>query len=111
MGRGSENERPFLDRTLRVDDATGASLQAHISQWQTTAAATTPRKAPQGLKPLTEVEIEHLWMRYEEAADEGRIGANRRFETDITPREFRRVLFEIELLRSLLNSEVSDTPE
>lgn len=57
------------------------------------------RSIPENLAPLTDAELERLWSRYEEAADEGWLSARGPFERDITPREFRRLLLEVEVLR------------
>lgn len=55
--------------------------------WRETADATPP---------LGEVELDELWRRYEEAADEAWLAAGRCEHPNITPREFRRLLLEVE---------------
>lgn len=51
--------------------------------------------------PLSDEELENLWRRYQHQSDEGRIAA-RRLDDSITPREFHRLLIEIERLRALV---------
>lgn len=47
---------------------------------------------------LTDAELDHLWRRYQQASDEGRLAAKPPSD-DITSREFHRLLIEVERLR------------
>ena len=50
--------------------------------------------------PLSDEELAALWLRYHQAADEGWLAVRPEGDRDLTAREFRRLLVEIEWRRA-----------